>query len=95
MTQRCAREDFSLGGDAHPNEPRMAAKANRVRNLEGTAVRRGRGGKEKEWVDCVQNDVLAFDIASEWKATAVGKGVWFETVTERGRGLWPRGENKR
>ena len=72
----------------------MAAKANRVRNLEGTAVRRGRGGKEKEWIDCVQNDVLAFDIASEWKATAVGKGVWFETVTERGRGLWPRGEIK-
>ena len=60
----------------------MAAKANRVRNLEGTAVRRGRGGKEKEWIDCVQNDVLAFDIASEWKATAVRKGVWFETVTE-------------
>ena len=26
-------------------------------NLEG-AVRRGRGGKEKEWTDCVQSDIL-------------------------------------
>ena len=29
-------------------------------NLEG-AVRRGRGGKEKEWTDCVQSDIRAFD----------------------------------
>ena len=31
-------------------------------NLEG-AVRRGRGGKEKEWTDCVQSNVRAFAIA--------------------------------
>ena len=31
-------------------------------NLEG-AVRRGRGGKEKEWTDCVQSDIRAFGIA--------------------------------
>ena len=30
-------------------------------NLEG-AVRRGRGGKEKEWTDCVQSDIRAFGI---------------------------------
>ena len=30
-------------------------------NLEG-AVRRGRGGKEKEWIDCVQSDIRAFGI---------------------------------
>ena len=29
------------------------------RNLE-VAVRRGRGGKEKEWTDCVQSDIRAF-----------------------------------
>ena len=28
-------------------------------NLEG-AVRRGRGGKEKEWTDCIQSDIRAF-----------------------------------
>ena len=39
-------------------------------NLEG-AVRRGRGGKEKEWTGCVQSDVRAFDIAGDWKATAL------------------------
>ena len=32
-------------------------------NLEG-AVRRGRGGKEKEWTDCFQSDIRAFGIDS-------------------------------
>ena len=31
-------------------------------NLENE-VRRGRGGKEKEWIDCVQSDVRASSIA--------------------------------
>ena len=31
-------------------------------NLEG-AVRRERGGKEKEWTDCIESDVWAFGIA--------------------------------
>ena len=35
------------------------------RNLEG-AVRRGRGGKEKEWTDCVQSDIRAFGTAGDW-----------------------------
>ena len=35
-------------------------------NLEG-AVRRGRGGKEKEWTDCVQSDIRAFGITEDWK----------------------------
>ena len=30
-------------------------------NFEG-AVRRGRGGEEKEWTDCVQSDIRAFGI---------------------------------
>ena len=50
-------------------------------NLEG-AVRRGRGGKEKEWTDCVQSDIRAFDIAEEWKAMALEAEVWVDTVTE-------------
>ena len=53
-------------------------------NLEG-AVRRGRGGKEKEWTDCVQGDTRTFGIAGGWKATALEPGVWVETVTEGGR----------
>ena len=39
-------------------------------NLEG-AVRRGRGGKEKEWTDCVQSDIRVFGIAGDWEATAL------------------------
>ena len=53
-------------------------------NLEG-AVRGGRGGKEKEWVDCVQSDIQAFGISRDWKATALTAEVWVETVTEGGR----------
>ena len=33
-------------------------------NLEG-AARRGRGGKDKEWNDCVQSDTRAFGIAGD------------------------------
>ena len=53
-------------------------------NLEG-AVRRGQGGKEKEWTDCVQSVVQAFDITGDWKATALKAEVWVEAVTEGGR----------
>ena len=55
-------------------------------NLEG-AVQRGRGGKENEWTDCVPNDVRAFGIVGDWKATALEAEVWVrvETVTEDGR----------
>ena len=53
-------------------------------NLEG-AVRRGRGGKEKEWTDCIQSDIRAFGVEGGWKATALKAEVWVETVTEGGR----------
>ena len=53
-------------------------------NLEG-AVRRRRGGKEKEWTDCVQSDIRAFDITGDWKAMALKAEVWIEAVTEGGR----------
>ena len=52
--------------------------------LEG-AVRRGRGGKEKEWTNCVQSDIRASGIAGDWKATAFKAEVWVEMVTEGGR----------
>ena len=55
-------------------------------NLEG-AARRGRGGKDKEWIDCIQSDIQAFGIAGVWKATALKTEVWIETVTKGGRGF--------
>ena len=53
-------------------------------NLEG-AARRGRGGKEKEWTDCVQSDIRAFGIMRDWKAMTLKAEVWVEVVTEDGR----------
>ena len=55
-------------------------------NLEG-AVRRGRGGKEKQWTDCVQSDIRAFGVTGDWKPMALKAEVWVEAVTEGGRGF--------
>ena len=64
-------------------------------NLEG-AVRRGRGGKEKESTDCVRDDIGAFGIAGAWKVTALEAEMWVETVTEGGRRFMAaRGGKKR
>ena len=45
-------------------------------------MRRGRGGKEKEWTDCVQSDIRAFGVRGDWIAMALEEYVWVETVTE-------------
>ena len=52
-------------------------------NREG-AVRRGRGGKEKEWTDCAQSDIRAFGITGDWKATTLKPEVWVDKVTDGG-----------
>ena len=39
-------------------------------NLEGE-VRRGRGGREKEWTDCVHSDIRVFGISGDWEATTL------------------------
>ena len=48
-------------------------------------MRRERGGKEKEWTDCVQSDIRAFGITGDWKTMALKDEVWVEAVTEGGR----------
>ena len=53
-------------------------------NLEG-AVRRGRGGKEKEWTDCIHSDIRAFAITGDWEAMALKADMWVEVVTAGGR----------
>ena len=63
-------------------------------NLEG-AVRRGGGGKEKEWTDCVQSDIRAFDIAGDWKATALKLSFGLRRSRRVGEGSWLRGGKKR
>ena len=76
-----------MGGDAHPNmSGGRLPKRIVFGNLEG-AVWRGRGGKEKEWTDCVPGDIRAFVIAGDWKVTALKADVWVwvDTFTEGGR----------
>ena len=76
-----------------PNERQAAVskcKAIVFGKLED-AVRIGRGGKEREWTDCVQSDVRAFSMAGDWKTTALKAEVWVETATEMGGGSWPCG----
>ena len=66
-------------------------------NLEG-AVRRGRGGKEKEWTNCVHSDIWAFGITGDWKTMAFKAEVWVEAVTEGGRrfmAAWREGRRGR
>ena len=53
-------------------------------SLEG-AVRRGRGGKEKGWTDCVQSDIRALSKTVDWKSTALKAEMWIEAVAEGGR----------
>ena len=42
-------------------------------NLEG-AARRGRGGKKKEWTDCVQSDMQVFGITGNGRLEHDGIG---------------------
>ena len=49
--------------------------------------RRGRGGKEKEWTECVADDLWLFGIGvwEGWKTVALDPGKWWEVVMEGGR----------
>ena len=52
--------------------------------VEGPGQREA-GVKEKECTDCVAEDVQAFGIGGEWKAAALERGAWDDTVIEGGR----------
>ena len=39
-------------------------------------MRRGRGGKEKEWTNCLQSDIRSFGIAEYGEATSLEAEVW-------------------
>ena len=55
-----------------------------IGGMEGPG-QRGAGGKEREWADCVAEDVRAFGIGRDWKVTALEQGAWNDTVIEGGR----------
>ena len=60
------------------------------------AGKRGPGGKEKEWTDCVAGDLQLFDITGDWSTAALDPGVWYNTVHEgdcRFMAAWVKEEN--
>ena len=56
-----------------------------LRALDG-ARKRGRGGKEKEWIDCVERDVRSFGISGDWESLSLQEDEWYNTAVEGGRG---------
>ena len=46
-------------------------------------MRKRRGKKDKERVDCIQRGVRNYGIAGDWKATALEAGGWVETVSKK------------
>ena len=48
------------------------------------AGKRGPGGKEKEWTDCVADDLRLFGITGDWSTAALGPGLWYSAVHEGG-----------
>ena len=48
------------------------------------AGKRGPGGEEKEWTDCVADDLRLFGITGDWSTAALDPGVWYGTVHEGG-----------
>ena len=73
-----------LGGILKKKKKR-GERSGRASISNARAVRRGRGGKEKEWTDCVQSDIRAFGITGDWETMAVKAEVCVEAVTKGGR----------
>ena len=48
------------------------------------AGKRGPGGKEKEWTECVADDLRLFGVTGDWKTAALDPGAWYNTVQEGG-----------
>ena len=62
--------------------------------LENAGKRRPRG-KEKEWTDCVSDDLRLFGVTGDWKTAALDPGAWYNTVHEGGcrfMAAWAREE---
>ena len=59
------------------------------------AGKRGPGGKEKEWTDCVADDLRLFGVTGDWRTAALDPGARYNKVHEGGCRVmtaWGRGE---
>ena len=48
------------------------------------AGKRGPGGKEKEWTDCVADDLRLFGITGDWSTSTLDPGVWYSAEHKGG-----------
>ena len=48
------------------------------------AGKRGPGGEEKEWTDCVADDLRLFGVTGDWRTAALDPGKWYNKVHEGG-----------
>ena len=48
------------------------------------AGKRGPRGKEKEWTDCVADDLRLFGITGDWSTTGLDPGVWYSMIRKGG-----------
>ena len=48
------------------------------------AEKRGPRGKEKEWTDCVADDLQLFGITGDWNTAALDPGVWYSAAVHEG-----------
>ena len=53
--------------------------------------------KERQWTDCVAEDLRLFGITGDWSTAALDPGVWYSTICEGGRrfmAAWVKEEEK-
>ena len=85
-----------VGGAApHGGDHRLPKRA-KSRELEN-AGKRGPGGKEKEWKDCVTEDLRLFGTTGDWSTAKFDPGAWYSTVREGGcrfMAAWVKEEEK-
>ena len=55
------------------------------------AGKRGPGGKEREWTDCVAGDLRLFGVTGDWSTPHLTLGRGITQYTKGVVGLWPRG----
>ena len=55
----------------------------------------GPGGKEKEWTDCVADDLRLFGVTGDWRTADLTLGRGITRYAKGVVGLWPRGRGKK
>ena len=76
-------EEVVVGGGATPHGlPQVTQEGyvGRARERRETWA----WGKEKEWTDCVADDLRLFGVTGDWRTAALDPGRWYNKVHEGG-----------